>query len=220
MPSTPPKIAVVLSGCGVFDGSEIHEAVLVLLAIDMNGAEYQCVAPNIMQTQVTNHLTKQNSDEKRNVLVESARIARGDIKDIATVKAEDFDAVIFPGGMGAAINLCNFASEGENCQVEAGTLKFARAMYDAKKPLGFACISPVLAAKIADKGMQLTIGDDEATAQKLIAMGAEHEACAADNIIVDSDHKIVTTPAYMLGKGPAEIYQGIDKMVRHILLIA
>ncbi len=220
MPSPAKKIAVVLSGCGVFDGAEIHESVLVLLAIDMNGAEYQCVAPNIMQTQVTNHLTKQQSDEKRNVLVESARIARGDIKDIATVKAEDFDAVIFPGGMGAAMNLCDFVSAGENCQVEAATLKFARAMYDAKKPLGFVCISPVLAAKIADKGIQLTIGDDEATAQKIIAMGAEHEVCTAEDIIVDSDHNIVTTPAYMLGQGPAEIYQGIDKLVRHILLIA
>ena len=220
MPSPAKKIAVVLSGCGVFDGAEIHESVLVLLAIDMNGAEYQCVAPNIMQTQVTNHLTKQQSDEKRNVLVESARIARGDIKDIATVKAEDFDAVIFPGGMGAAMNLCDFVSAGEKCQVEADTLKFARAMYDAKKPLGFVCISPVLAAKIADKGIQLTIGDDEATAQKIIAMGAEHEVCTAEDIIVDSDHNIVTTPAYMLGQGPAEIYQGIDKLVRHILLIA
>lgn len=214
------KIAVVLSGCGVFDGAEIHEAVLTLLAIDNNGAHYQCVAPNIGQRQVVNHLTQQVSAEKRNVLVEAARIARGEIKDIAAVKASDFDAAIFPGGFGVVTNLSDFAAQGVDCQVEASTLKFARAMYDAKKPLGFACISPILAAKICDAGVKLTAGNDEETSKKLQAMGAESEDCSADNIIVDNDHNIVSTPAYMVGKGPAEIYQGIEAMVRHILLVA
>lgn len=214
------KIAVVLSGCGVFDGAEIHEAVLTLLAIDNNGAQYQCVAPNVRQRQVVNHLTQQISNEVRYVLVESARIARGDIKDIATVKVEDFDAAIFPGGLGAVMNLSDFAQKDINCELEAGTLKFAKAMYAAKKPLGFICISPVLATKICDAGIKLTIGTDPEMAKKLHAMGAEHEDCSAENIVVDSAHNIVSTPAYMLGKGPAEIYQGIDAMVRHILLIA
>ncbi len=214
------KIAVVLSGCGVFDGSEIHEAVLILLAIDNNGAEYQCVAPNVAQRQVVNHLTQQVSDEKRNVLVESARIARGQIKDIATVSAADFDAAIFAGGFGVVTNLSDFAAEGAQCHIEAATLKFAKAMYDAKKPLGFACISPVLAAKICDTGVKLTAGEDIEVSEKLQAMGAIPENCSADNIIVDEEHKIVSTPAYMVGKGLAEIYQGIEQMVRHILLIA
>lgn len=214
------KIAVVLSGCGVFDGSEIHEAVLTLLSIDNNGAQYQCVAPNIWQRQVVNHLTQQVSDEMRNVLVESARIARGEIKDIAAVKASDFDAAIFVGGLGAVTNLSDFAAQSENCQLEASTLRFAKAMYDAKKPLGFVCISPVLAAKICDAGVKLTAGNDEEIAKKLKAMGAEPEDCSADNIIVDDEHNIVSTPAYMSGKGPAEIYQGIEAMVRHILLVA
>ncbi len=214
------KIAVVLSGCGVFDGSEIHEAVLTLLSIDNNGAQYQCVAPNIWQRQVVNHLTQQVSDEMRNVLVESARIARGDIKDIAAVKASDFDAAIFVGGLGAVTNLSDFAAQGANCQLEASTLKFTKAMYDAKKPLGFVCISPVLAAKICDAGVKLTSGNDEEIAEKLKAMGAVPEDCSADNIIVDDEQNIVSTPAYMLGKGPAEIYQGIEAMVRHILLVA
>ncbi len=214
------KIAVVLSGCGVYDGTEIHEAVLTLLAIDNNGAQYQCVAPNIRQRQVVNHLTQQVSDEVRNVLVESARIARGKIKDIATVKAEDFDAAIFPGGFGAVMNLSDFAEKDVNCELEENTLKFVKALYAAKKPLGFACISPVLAAKICDAGIKLTIGNDPEMAKKLQAMGAEPEDCSAENIVVDSSHNVVSTPAYMLGKGPAEIYQGIDAMVRHILLIA
>lgn len=214
------KIAVILSGCGVFDGSEIHEATLILLAIDNNGAQYQCVAPNVWQSQVVNHLTQQVSDERRNVLVESARIARGQIEDIAKVSAADFDAAIFAGGLGVVKNLSDFAAQGANCHVEAATLKFARAMYDAKKPLGFACISPVLAAKICDAGVRLTSGEDVEIAGKLEEMGAVVEACSADNIIVDAEHKIVSTPAYMLGKGPAEIYQGIEQMVRHILLIA
>jgi enhancing lycopene biosynthesis protein 2 len=214
------KIAVVLSGCGVFDGSEIHEAVLTLLSIDNNGAQYQCVAPNIWQRQVVDHLTQQVSDEMRNVLVESARIARGEIKDIAAVKASDFDAVIFVGGMGAVTNLSDFAAQGTNCQLEASTLRFAKAMYDAKKPMGFVCISPVLAAKICDAGVKLTAGNDEEIAKKLKAMGAAPEDCSADNIIVDDEHNIVSTPAYMSGKGPAEIYQGIEAMVRHILLVA
>ncbi len=214
------KIAVILSGCGVYDGSEIHEAVLTLLSIDNNGAQYHCVAPNISQNLVVNHLTQQPSVEKRNVLVESARIARGEIQDIAVVTAADFDAAVFVGGFGAVVNLSDFDKQGVNCHLEASTLKFSKAMYDAKKPLGFSCISPMLAAKICDAGIKLTIGNDAELSKKLQEMGASPEMCSADNIIVDSEHKVVSTPAYMLGKGPAEIYQGIDAMVRHILLIA
>ncbi|MCD6046023.1 MAG: isoprenoid biosynthesis protein [Gammaproteobacteria bacterium] len=214
------KIAVVLSGCGVFDGAEIHEAVLILLAIDNNGARYQCVAPNVWQRQVVNHLTQQISDEKRNVLVEAARIARGEIKDIAAVKVDEFDAAVFVGGFGVVTNLSDFSKQDVNFQLEASTLKFAKAMYDAKKPLGFSCISPVLAAKICDAGVKLTVGNDKELAKKLETMGAEHEDCSPENIIVDKHHHVVSTPAYMLGKGPAEIYQGIEAMVRHILLIA
>jgi enhancing lycopene biosynthesis protein 2 len=214
-------IAVMLAGCGVADGSEIHESVLTLLALDKAGAAYQCMAPNIPQRRVMNHLTQQeDSTQSRNVLVEAARIARGNILDVSKAKAEDYAALIFPGGFGAALNLCDFALQGANCTVQPNVLAFADAFVKAGKPMGFICIAPSMIAKIYGPGVELTIGNDQQTAQKLEAMGAKHVNCAVDACVVDEPHKVVSTPAYMLAKSIKEAATGIDKLVNEVLALA
>lgn len=211
-------IAVILSGCGVQDGSEIHEAVLTLLAIEQAGARYQCLAPNIAQHQVVDHSTgKPVANEKRNVLQEAARIARGKILDIAQAKPADYDAMIFPGGYGAALNLCDFAHKGSEHSVQKDVLHFAQAMVKAGKPAGFICIAPVLISKIYGKGVQLTIGNDAETAQTLEKMGARHINCSVQEIVIDEQHKVVTTPAYMLAQSITQAQAGIDKLVHKVI---
>src|SRR5437868_3096941 len=172
------KVAVILSGCGVYDGAEIQESVITLLRLDQRGALVQCFAPNIAQLHVINHLTGDVMPESRNVLIESARIARGQVKDIREANAEDFDALIVPGGFGAAKNLSNFAIEGVGCSVQAEVLALAEAFAEAGKPVGLICISPALAAKIYGPGVTCTIGNDADTAAAMIRMGATHEECA------------------------------------------
>jgi enhancing lycopene biosynthesis protein 2 len=208
------KIAVVLSGCGVFDGTEIHEAVLTLLRLDQTGVETTCFAPNIEQMHVVNHLTGSVSDnESRNVLVESARIARGNVSDIATANAADFDALIVPGGFGAAKNLSDFAVKGQDFTVNADFLKFAKAMHNAGKPIGLICIAPAMSSAIFGAGVQCTIGNDVDTAAAINASGAQHTDCAVENICIDETSKLVTTPAYMLAGSISEAAQGINKLV-------
>lgn len=215
------KIGVVLSGCGVYDGSEIHEAVITLLAIDRNGAEAVCMAPDIPQLHVVNHLTGEvAAGESRNVLVEAARIARGKIRDLATVKAADLDAVIFPGGFGAAKNICDFAVKGADCSVNPEAARLIREMVAAKKPVGAVCIAPAILSKVlgSDKlPHQLTIGTDAGTAAALTGMGTQHIQCPAREFVVDKANKIVSTPAYMLAGGIAEAADGIEKCVRALI---
>ncbi len=211
------KIGVLLSGCGVMDGSEIHEAIITLLALDREGIEYICIAPNKDQTQVINHLTNKPENEKRNMLIESARIARGNIKDLSQVKASDLDAVILPGGFGAACNLSNFAQAGENAQVLPEVEKFLKEVHSLNKPIGAICIAPNVLAKIfGDKNVELTIGTDQGTAKKLESWGAKHINKNAEEIVLDNKNLIVTTPAYMLAKGPKELEIGITKLVKAI----
>ena len=214
------RVAVILSGCGVFDGTEIHEAVLTLLALDRAGAEVQCVAPNKDQFDVVNHLTKEpQPGEKRNVLVESARIARGNVKDIATVSAEDFDAVILPGGFGAAKNLSTYATDNANCTVDGGVQRFLQEMHAAGKPICAICISPVILARTfgKDGSPRVTIGKAPETANHIESMGAEHISCPVDDFVVDQKAKIVTTPAYMLARSIHEASIGIEKAVNETL---
>jgi enhancing lycopene biosynthesis protein 2 len=209
------KIGVVLSGCGVYDGSEIHEAVLTLLAIDRAGAEAVCCAPNTKQVHVVNHLTGQESaGEVRNVLTESARIARGKIRDVASVKAAELDALIFPGGFGAAKNLCDYAFKGANCSINPDVERLAREVHAAGKPIGVVCIAPVLAAKLfgAEKP-QITIGSDPKTASDIETCGARHVTCPVTEFVIDRQHKLVSTPAYMLAKSITEAAEGIEKLV-------
>ncbi|QJR80992.1 isoprenoid biosynthesis glyoxalase ElbB [Alteromonas pelagimontana] len=212
------KVAVILSGSGVFDGTEIHEAVLTLLAIRQHGGQYQCFAPDKSQLHVVNHLTGEEVvGESRNVLVESARIARGEIKPVTECKEEDFDAIILPGGFGAAKNLCTFATKGADCSVDEDVMAVCKAFAEAGKPAGYACIAPALAAAVYGNNVKLTIGDDEATAAGINKLGAQHVNCQVDDIVVDTEVKLVTTPAYMLAQDILEAHAGLNKMVQTVL---
>lgn len=211
------KVAVILSGCGVYDGAEIHESVLTLLRLDQRGAEVQCFAPNIPQLHVVDHYSGEETAESRNVLVEAARIARGKIKDVREARAEDFDALILPGGFGAAKNLCDFAVSGVNCSVQPDVLALAQAFAQAGKPVGLICIAPALAVKIYGPGVICTIGTDADTAAALTQMGAQHQDCEVSEIVEDPTHKLVTTPAYMLAQSIGEAASGINKLVDRVL---
>lgn len=215
------KIGVLLSGCGVFDGAEIHEAVLTMLALDQAGAEIVCMAPNVEQHHVINHLTQDEMDEKRNVLVESARIARGEIKNLRDIKAADLDGLVLPGGFGAAKNLSDFAFKGADSTVHPEVKRILEEMSAADKPIGAICISPApLAKALAEKKPEVTIGNDQATAEAIEAMGGQHRACTVDMIHVDAGNKVVTTPAYMLGPGIKDVAVGIEKLVNKVLELA
>jgi enhancing lycopene biosynthesis protein 2 len=214
------KVALVLSGCGVFDGSEIHESVLTMLALSGAGVSYQCMAPSVPQAHVINHLTGQVAEnENRNVLVESARIARGEIINIANAHSHDYDAVFFPGGFGAAKNLSDFAFRKNSCQIQPDVLRFAKAMAAAQKPACYICIAPTMIPLIYGEGAKLTIGDDQDTAQTIEAMGGEHVDCPVQECVVDQDRKLVSTPAYMLAKNIAEAAAGIKAAVEATLAL-
>lgn len=216
------KVAVILSGCGVFDGAEIHESVLVLLALDRAQAQIICAAPDIPQHHVINHLTKQVVPaETRNVLVESARIARGAIIPLSQLKLEDVDAIILPGGFGAAKNLCSFALAGKNFEVQPEVAKVLQAAHRAGKPLGFVCIAPAIAARLfGAQQVEFTIGNDPETAKALQPAGAQHINCTVHNVVIDRRLKIVTTPAYMLAQRITEAEAGIGKLVQAVLEMA
>jgi enhancing lycopene biosynthesis protein 2 len=219
-----PKVVVVLSGCGHQDGAEIHESVITLLALDRGGAEIIIAAPQIDQAQVVNHATGAvASGEKRSVAVEAARIARGKVVDLAQVKAKDIDALIFPGGLGAAKNLCTFAVDGVKMKVDPEVARITLDMARLAKPIGAICIAPVIVAKVlADTGFGclVTIGNDKETAAKIVALGATHMDCTVDDIVVDERSRIVTTPAYMLARSIKECAQGIEKLVAEVLRLA
>ncbi|OLS63181.1 isoprenoid biosynthesis glyoxalase ElbB [Pseudomonas putida] len=211
------KVAVILSGCGVYDGAEIHESVITLLRLDQRGAQVQCFAPNIAQMHVINHLTGEEMPETRNVLVESARIARGNVKDLGEADVDDFDALIVPGGFGAAKNLSSFAVDGPGCSVHPDVLALAEAFAEAGKPVGLICISPALAAKIYGPGVVCTIGNDADTSAAIVKMGGTHEECDVHDIVEDTQRKLVSTPAYMLAQSISDAASGIYKLVDRVL---
>ena len=216
-----PKVGVVLSGCGVNDGAEIHESVITMLFLDRAGAEMVLMAPNIDQLHVINHATGEEIEgETRNVLVESARIARGEIMDIVDVTSEDIDALIFPGGFGVAKNLCDYAMAGADCSVNPDVFRLVSEVHSAEKPIGVICISPAMMGKVMEKmgeKVSLTIGNDEQTANDLTTMGAKHVTCPVQEIVVDKDKKVVSTPAYMLAGRISEAADGIEKLVKEVI---
>ena len=212
------KICVVLSGSGVYDGAELHESVLTLLALHEAGAEVVMTAPSGPQLHVVNHLTGEVAEgESRDILVESARVARGAIVAIEDVNLDEIDGVVFPGGFGVAKNLCTFAIKGPECDVNTQVDTFLRAAHDRGLPLGFACISPALAAAVFREG-KLTVGsDDDPAADGLRALGAEHVACRTEDVVVDEDRKIVSTPAYMTDTTLVNLRAGLKGMVDQVL---
>jgi len=212
------KIAVILSGSGFLDGAEIQESVITMLALDRAGATYQCMAPDMEQMHVVNHLKGEVSEgESRNVLVEAARIARTQIIDIAEANPNDYDAVIFPGGYGAAKNLSNFAVKGAASKVQTDVLQFARAFAATGKPMGFVCIAPAMIPHIYGADAKLTIGSDADTAAAINEMGGVHINCPVDDFVVDEERNLVSTPAYMLDMRISEVATGIEKLVHKII---
>ncbi|PIR31720.1 MAG: isoprenoid biosynthesis protein ElbB [Alphaproteobacteria bacterium CG11_big_fil_rev_8_21_14_0_20_44_7] len=210
------KVAVILSGCGHLDGAEIRESVLTLLYLDKKNAEIEVFAPDINQHHVINHLSGEETSETRNVLIESARIARGKIAPLTDLKPDNFDALIMPGGYGAAKNLSDFAFKGANAVVNDDLKKIVKSFLEARKPIGAICISPaVLVAAI--KCGTVTIGDDEETASAINQIGGKHLNCATNEICIDEERKIVSTSAYMRDDSLAKISDGIEQLVNKVI---
>jgi enhancing lycopene biosynthesis protein 2 len=216
------RVGVILSGSGYLDGAEIQEATLTLLYLDRRGAKVTAMAPDVKQMHVVDHVKGEPAGaESRNVLAEAARITRGVIVDVKTVKAGDLDALILPGGFGVAKNLCTFATEGVKLEVNPDVERLVRDMAAAGKPLGFVCIAPVIAAKVLGaRKVKLTIGNDPATAAVVNALGAIHVESPVDQIVVDEKNKVVSTPAYMLGPSIAPVAAGIERLVGAVLEMA
>ncbi len=213
------NVLVILSGCGVYDGTEIHEAVIALVALSTLGAQVTCAAPNKDQLHVINHANGEEMAEPRNVMIESARISRGAISALSDVNARDFDAVFLPGGFGAAKNLCTFATEGSDCSIDADVLRLLKGFHEAGKPIGAVCISPAVVVR-ALGAVNVTIGSDAGTAAALAAMGGRHSERSVTECLVDSDNKVVTAPAYMLEAPLHEIAAGIQAAVSETLRLA
>ncbi len=210
------NFAIVLSGCGVFDGAEIHEATLSMYAIKKQGANYEIFAPDIDQYHVINHITGQPMEEKRNVLIESARIARGKIIPLSEFEVNKFDAILFPGGFGAAKNLSTFAFDGPDCEINQDVKKAVLNMHKEGKPIGALCISPVLVSKLLGK-VELTIGEDKETAQAIEKMGSKHKKTNHGEVVIDPDNNVFTTPCYMLDATILEIGEGAENIIRAML---
>lgn len=214
------RVGVILSGCGYLDGAEIHEATSVLIALSRAGVEYRCLAPD-KSLDVVDHRTGEPTGEKRNVLAESARIARGAIDDVAGATGSDFDALILPGGFGAAKNLCTFASKGPDCDIDPQVERVLREAHAAGRPIGFACIAPALGARVfGSEKPTLTIGHDKGTAAAIEKTGARHKAVDVTDIVVDADLGFVSTPAYMEDTNPGDVFEGVSKMVAKVLELA
>ncbi|MEI6883629.1 MAG: isoprenoid biosynthesis glyoxalase ElbB [Bacteroidota bacterium] len=210
------KFAVVLAGCGVFDGAEITETVLTLLAIEKAGASAGCFAPDTEQYHVIDHLQGKPSPEKRNVLTEASRITRGNVKPLSEFRASDFDALIFPGGFGAAKNLCSWAYEGDNARVNPDVERAVKAMHEAGKPIGAMCIAPVILA-ILFKGAKLTTGQDPASAGFIEKQGNINITTDHAQVVIDPVHKLFTTPCYMLDATMGQIEEGTRNIVGEMM---
>ncbi|MCB0379260.1 MAG: isoprenoid biosynthesis glyoxalase ElbB [Bdellovibrionales bacterium] len=214
------KIAVVLSGCGFKDGAEITESVSTLIALGQCQADYQCFAPD----KTFESIDHSNGEPSgiRNILSEAARIARGNVKKLSDLNVKNYEAVIFPGGFGAALHLCSWAKQGANCEVLPDVVRIISEFHSASKPIGAICIAPVLVAKIlGDQGVTVTIGDDSETAQEIEKTGALHETCPVTDYVTDRQHKVVTTPAYMYDQAkPSQVFQGIHGLIREVVEMA
>lgn len=215
------KVGVILAGCGVYDGAEIHESVLTLLALDRAGVDVVIMAPDRDQMHVINHQTGEVVEsENRNIMVESARIARGPVRDVADVNAAELDALVLPGGFGAAKNLCNFAIKGADCEIDAGVSRLIQEMHKAGKPIVAMCIAPAAVVKaLTDIGVKpkVTIGNDAGTTAGLEKLGGSHEDHDVQGVAIDTENKIITTPAYMLGQNISEVADGIENTISELM---
>jgi len=217
--SNEKRFAVVLAGCGASDGSEIHEATMTLYAIALQGGTYQIFAPDIEQHNVVNHLTREEMPEKRNVLVEAARIARGSIAPLSDYSAPNFDALIFPGGFGVAKNLCTYAFDGSACTVNAEVQAAITETHKAGKPIGALCIAPVMLARLIP-GATLTMGHGNSAISDVESMGAHHQNTNHGEVVVDRKNLLFTTPCYMLKASIVDIANGAMALVGKMLEFA
>ncbi len=215
------NVAVILSGCGYLDGAEITEAISTLIAIGQHGGEYKVFAPN-KDVPETNHLTQKPTGQQRNVLQEAARIARGEILPLEDLKAKDFDALAFPGGFGAALHLCNFAEKGSGGAIDPEVLRVVKEFHTERKPMAAICIAPaIMALAFGEKGVNVTIGNDQGTASEVEKTGAKHSNCDVEKFVVDSGNKIITTPAYMYGTAkPHQIFEGVSGAIAELIKMA
>lgn len=214
------KVAVILSGCGVFDGAEIQETVLSLLALEQNKAQWQCFAPDIDQHHVIDHRTGETMNETRNVLTEASRIVRGDILPLTDLNVDDFDALLVPGGFGAAKNLSDFAYNGDPVQVHQDMFAVCQAFMRAEKPAGYMCIAPIMIPQIYPKGVKGTIGNEPDIAAAFNRMGGEHIDCPVSDYVLDQRHHLLSTPAYMLATSVSDAASGINRMVKKLVELA
>ena len=210
------QVALILSGCGVYDGSEIYETTLTMLRLDQLGIRYECFAPDIDQHHVLNHATGEEMDETRNVLTESARLARGKVRPLPELSAEDFDALILPGGFGAAKNLSNFAVKGADLTLVDGLREVVQPFHAAGKPIGVMCIAPVMVPKLLGEGISVTIGTDPEVSGAISAQGGLHKSCEVTDIVIDAANRVITTPAYMQAERISEAAEGIFKLVERL----
>ena len=213
--SKSPKIAIILSGNGVYDGAEIHESTMTMYAVVKQGGEYQIFAPDIDQHHVINHMTGEEMDEKRNVIVEASRIARGNIKPLSELDMKSFDAVMFPGGFGVAKNLSSFAFDGPDCNVESDVERVINEAVAGGKPIGALCISPAVIAKVLE-GVNVTIGQDKGTAEAIEKMGGSHRNTDHGEVTIDKDFKVATTPCYMLDATIVDIANGAENVTKAV----
>ncbi|WP_027965926.1 isoprenoid biosynthesis glyoxalase ElbB [Halomonas halocynthiae] len=211
------QVAVILAGCGVQDGSEIYETTLTLLRLDQLGISYDCFAPDIEQHHVVNHRSGEVAQgETRNVLVEAARLARGEISALDELSVDDYDAVIVPGGFGVAKNLSNFAEAGADMVIQDGVREKLSGFHAVGKPIGLMCIAPVMVPRVLGQGIAVTIGSDPSVSGAISAMGGLHRGCAVDDIVVDFSNLVVTTPAYMEAQRISDAAKGIFKLVDRV----
>ncbi|MFA5815350.1 MAG: isoprenoid biosynthesis glyoxalase ElbB [Bacteroidales bacterium] len=213
---TKKKFAVILAGCGNRDGAEIHESVMTLYAIARTDSSYEVFAPDVNQYHVINHYTGQPTDETRNVLVESARIARGKIRPLSEFNAQNFDILMFAGGFGVAKNLCTYAFDGADCTVNLEVERAVISMHSSGKPIGALCISPVILAKVLGN-VSITMGQDQSSIKNIKAMGAIHHTTHAREIVIDKDNKVVTSPCYMLDSSIVDIAEGAINTVKALI---
>ncbi|OOF09244.1 isoprenoid biosynthesis protein ElbB [Salinivibrio sp. PR5] len=214
------KVAVILSGCGVFDGAEIQEVVLSLLALEQNDAQWQCFAPDIDQHHVIDHRTGEAMKETRNVLTEASRIVRGEILPLTDLNVDHFDALLVPGGFGAAKNLSDFAYNGDPVQVNQEMFAVCQAFARAEKPAGYMCIAPIMIPQIYPKGVKGTIGNEPDIAAAFNRMGGEHIECPVSDYVLDQRHHLLSTPAYMLATSVLDAASGINRMVKKLVELA
>ena len=210
------RFAVILAGAGKLDGNDLHEAVLLLAAVARHGATYQCFAPDVEQHEVVDHLTGNPMPERRSVLRESARIARGDVKPLSAFRANDFDGLLMPGGYGVAKNLCTYAFAGENCTVNAEVAAAIKEMHAQGKPIGAMCIAPIVLAKVLGHGT-ITLGQPSETSRDAQKMGMTLQSSGHGQVVVDKVNHLYTTPCYMLDSTIADIWDGADALITAIM---